>query len=180
MNKINILRIVAAHFDSFRDLSTGKRSVLDFIVFLGAPLAVGALGWYLDWKLYVDTLNAVLAAFVIFSGLLLNLLVLIYTFSADASHPTALARIRVTFVRELHDNIAFAVLVSVAITVVALIAMADLKMIKPEGPVSTGHVMTFLLVYLTINFVLTLLMILKRLHAMLSRELDKPSIRKVS
>ena len=180
MSKINILRIISAHFDSLRDASTGKHSISDVILFFGAPLLAAAMGWYLGWGLYVDALNAVLAAFAIFAGLLLNLLLLIYTFSTDANHPVALAKLRLAFVRELHNNIAFAILVSIGIVVVAMVAIGDLKMVAPEQPAHTGRVITAILLYLIVNFVLTLLMILKRIHVMMGQELDKPKIRKVS
>jgi hypothetical protein len=72
------------------------------------------------------------------------------------------------------------VLVSISIVVVSLVAIAGLKMRDPSGPSHTGPVMTFVLVFLVSNFVLTLLMILKRIFVMLSRELDKPALRKAS
>jgi hypothetical protein len=180
MNKINLIRIVVSHFETLRDYSTGKRSWVDVIFFFGLPLLAALTGWYYGWGLYVDALNALLAAFAIFAGLLLNLLILIYTFSTGSVYPNALARTKTRFVRELHDNIAFSVLVSILIVIAALVGVAHLKMQDPQNPVHTGPLLTFIVIYLTANFVLTLLMILKRIHILLSTEIEQPSMRKAS
>ncbi len=181
MDKINVYRIVLGHLDSMRDASTGAISRENLAVFFALPVVLSLLGWYMEWRLYVDSLNALLAAFSIFAGLLLNLLILIYTFSSEASHPSALARVRKIFVRELHNNISFSILSSTAIVVTALIGIAQLKMHDAGGATPfTGPVLTGILVYLTANFVLTLLMILKRIHSLLSSEIEKPSALKAS
>lgn len=180
MRKINVLDIIWHHVDTLRDYSTGRLSWSDVTTFFGIPLAVSLTGYLLRWGLYVDALNALLAAFAIFAGLLLNLLLLIYTFSSDTLHPSALAKVRIRFVRELHDNIAYAVIVSILIVVVALIAVAQLNIESPRSSEPTGPIFTFLLVYLTVNFVLTLLMVLRRIHTMLREKLEQPPIKKAS
>ena len=180
MQKINVLNIIYLHVDTLRNYSTGKRSWSDMLTFFGIPLAVSIAGWYLRWGLYTEALNALLAAFAIFAGLLLNLLLLIYTFSSDTTHPAALSKIRATLVRQLHDNIAFAVLISTCIVVVALVAIAQLKIENPSNSPPTGRSVTFLLTYLTSNFVLTLLMVLRRIHTLLREKLDQPPMRKAS
>ena len=80
--------------------------------------------------------------------------------------------------KELHDNIAFSVLVSISIVIATLVGVAQLKMKDPQNPVHTGPILTFILIYLTANFVLTLLMILKRIHILLSIEIEQPAMRK--
>jgi hypothetical protein len=180
VNKINILGIILAHFDTLRD-SRGARHWPDFILFLGLPLVVSVVCLYFGWALYVDALNAMLAAFAIFAGLLLNLLILVYTFSPGGElYPGAVAKARAIFVRHLHSNLAFAVLLSVLIAVIALVAVAYLRMHDTGATAHTGPIVTFGLIFLTTNFVLTLLMVLKRIHVILGLELDKPTIRKAS
>jgi hypothetical protein len=181
MDKINILPIISGHINTLRDNSTGKRSVQDITLFFGLPLLLSSIVFYLRWTLSVEALNAVLASFAIFAGLLLNLLILVYTFSTDAVHPNALSKVRGTVIRELHDNLSYAVLVSTVIVVFALVAIARLKV--PEGRTVVPHAgryTSFFLSYLTVNFVLTLLMILKRIHKMLSNRLDQPQVRRAS
>jgi hypothetical protein len=181
MDKINIFPIVSRHIDTLVDHSTGRRSLSDIFLFFGFPLLVSSAGFYYKWGLSVDAMNAVLASFAIFAGLLLNLLILVYTFSSETNHPNALAKVRVSVIRQLHDNIAYSVLISMTVVVLALIAVARIKISDSViGVPRTGPYMTSALVYLTINFVLTLLMILKRIHGMLRSKLDQPAVRKAS
>jgi|SRR5579863_3080260 len=179
--KIDVTRIIVAQIHTMKDNSTQRYSVIDLIVFYGLPVLLGAAAAYYGWKFNSDVLNALLAAFSIFAGLLLNLLILVYTFSSQAEHPPALARIRMTLIKELHDNIAYSILVSIVIVVVTMITVAYLKMHeKPPEAAFTGRWVTGIVIFLTMNFVLTLLMILKRIYIMLNQTIDKPFIKKVA
>jgi hypothetical protein len=177
MNKINVIPIIVGHVRTLRDNSTGKVSVQDTAFFFGLPLLLSAGAFYLRWSLSVDALNAVLASFAIFAGLLLNLLILVYTFSSDTVHPSALAKVRGTVIRELHDNISYAVLVSTLIVVIALAAIARIRVFDGQEPHHyTDRYTSFFIIYFTLNFVLTLLMILKRIHKILSQRFDQYQI----
>ena len=179
MDKIDIVPIIVRHLDTLRDYSSHQRKLSDLAVFFGLPLVASGVALYLGWSLSVEALNALLASFAIFAGLLLNLLILVYTFSTDANNPSALSKVRAIVTRELHDNIAYSVLVSVMIVVIALIAIAVAKKGDPGGG-HTGRYISSALIYLTANFVLTLLMILKRIHTMLGEKLKQVSIRRAS
>ena len=126
--KIDITRIVVAQVRTMKDNSTQKYSLADLTLFYGLPVLLGALAAYYGWKFNSDVLNALLTAFSIFAGLLLNLLILVYTFSSQTEHPAALTRSRMTLIKELHDNIAYSILVSIVIVVVTMITVAYLKM----------------------------------------------------
>jgi hypothetical protein len=181
MSKIDVSSIVRSHISTLVDYSTHRRSKGDLWLFFGLPFLISGLAVYFKWALSVDALNALLAAFAIFAGLLLNLLLLVYTFSIDGNYPAPLERVRTQFVRELHNNIAYAVLVSIVIVVVSLIAVTKIKIHEgaPATP-HTGPYISSILIYLTSNFILTLLMILKRIHVMMNEKLERPSVRKVS
>ena len=181
MSKIDVSSIVRNHVDTLIDHSTQKRSQADLWLFFGVPAVISGLAVYFGWAFSVDALNALLAAFAIFAGLLLNLLLLVYTFSADSRYPSMLEKVRTQFVRELHNNIAYAVLISIVIVVVALFAVTRLKMHEGQPSVQqTGPYVTSILIYLTSNFILTLLMVLKRIHTMMNEKLDPQSFRKAS
>jgi hypothetical protein len=180
MSKIDVIPLVARHLDSLRDHSTGERSWSDVVLFFGIPLTISAVAFYFSWLITLESLNSVLGAFAIFAGLLFNLLLLIYTFSTD-EHPKSLARVRGELILELHDNIAYSVLVSIFIVLLALLGTALLK--HNDGIVNPGRVgryLTAVITFLIANFFLTLLMILKRIHTMLRNKLDKPNLRKAS
>jgi hypothetical protein len=177
--KIDIRRIVIAQIHTMKDNSTQRYSVPDLVLFFLFPSLLGAVGSYYGWKFNADVLNALLAAFSIFAGLLLNLLLLIYTFSSQTDHPPALTKARNQLVKELHDNIAYSILVSIVIVVVAMVTVAYLKMHEtPSEPAFTTPWVTGTVIFLTINFILTLLMILKRIYTMLNQSLDRPFISK--
>jgi hypothetical protein len=179
--KIDITQIVAAQVRTMRDNSTQRYSVADILLFYGFPALLSVVGSYFGWKFNSDVLNALLTAFSIFAGLLLNLLILVYTFSTDTQHPTALARNRSTVIRELHANVAYSILVSIVLVVVTMIAVAYLKMHEgPQAAAFTGRWVTGLIIFLTLNFVLTLLMILKRIYVMLNQTIDRPFVSKKS
>jgi hypothetical protein len=179
--KIDVTRIVIAQIRTMRDNSTHRYSVPDLLLFYGLPMLLAVIAAYYGWKFNADVLNALLTAFSIFAALLLNLLIFVYTFSSQTEHPAALAKNRGTVIKELHDHIAYSILVSIVLVVVTMIAVAQLKM--HEGPPAvafTGRVVTGVVIFLTLNFVLTLLMILKRIYIMLNQTLDKPFISKKS
>lgn len=179
--KIDITRIVTAQVRTMRDNSSQRYSVSDILLFYGLPALLGVIAPRYGWKFSVDVLNALLTAFSIFAGLLLNLLVLIYTLSSQTEHPSVLTKARTSTIKELHDNIAYSILISILIVVVTMTAVAYLKM--HEMPGVTGFTSTWLtgvMVFLTLNFVLTLLMILKRIYIMLNQTIDRPFLSKKS
>jgi hypothetical protein len=175
--KINVSRIVVAQIRTLRNNATQAYSVSDLVLFFAFPILLAGAGAYYGWKFNGEVLNALLAAFSIFAGLLLNLLILVYTLSSQTEHPPALAKARMNLVKELHDNIAYSILVSIVIVVVSIVAVAHLNMHeKPGEPAFTAQWVTGLIIFLTTNFVLTLLMILKRIYIMLNQAIDKPFI----
>ena len=173
--KIDVLPIITRHFDTLRNNATGARSLADIVVFFGFPLIASLAAFYYRLTLTADALTAVLASFSIFAGLLLNLMLLVYTFAGEPGRTDLFAANIKQFIRELHDNIEFAVLVSVFIVILSLIAVATLKKEDANTAAHTGRVTTAILVYLTANFILTLLMVLKRIHMMLLEKLSRPS-----
>jgi hypothetical protein len=179
--KIDVTRIVVAQVHTMRDNATQKYSISDLLLFYGLPVVLGVGGAYYGWKFSTDVLNALLAAFSIFAGLLLNLLILVYTLSSQTEHPAALTKTRMALVKELHDNIAYSILVSIVLVVVTMITVAYLKVHeKPPEAAFTGRWVTASVIFLTMNFVLTLLMILKRIYIMLNQTIDKPFIKRVA
>jgi hypothetical protein len=177
MNKINIIPIVLGHIRTLRNNATGKVSAADVCLFFGLPLLFAGFGLHSKWTLSVGALNSVLAAFSIFAGLLFNLLVLVYTFSTDTAQPNALAKVRGTVIRELHDNISYAVLIAILIVIVALTTIARLEVVQAK---SAGPYASFIVFYFTVNFAFTLLMILKRIHTILRQRFEQPQFRKAS
>lgn len=79
LDKINIGRLLRDHFRTYRDYSTGKTSPKDVALFYFSPLIAAGLLCYLGKFLNKDMVEALVAAYAILVGMLLNLLVLILT-----------------------------------------------------------------------------------------------------
>jgi hypothetical protein len=172
--KIDVGRIVIAHLKTLRDAGRSRINLFDLLLFYGFPIVLGVLCVWLKWKLSADVLNSLLTAYSIFAGLLLNLLLLVYTFSTQTVHPSALAKARTALVQELHDNIAYSILISIILVVMCMAGTAYLKMFDP--PLFTNRWVTAAIAFFTFNFVLTLLMILKRIYVLLNAELGKKNM----
>lgn len=71
-------------------------------------------------------------------------------------------------------NIAYSILVSIGLVALCMGAIAYVKMYEP--PRFTAGWVRGLIVFPTLNFVLTLLMILKRIYIIFNSEIDRPTI----
>jgi hypothetical protein len=182
MDKINILNIVRDHFSTFHEHDQRGPSQDDYLLFLGVPL-VSALFVVLILKFSFDSgiLNSLLAAFSIFAGLLLNLLMLICAFTGSDKFAgfDAVSATRREFLREIHKNLSFSILVSIAVVVLALVGLGEIRY-RPEHDAGNYPAVTFLLTFLIGNFILTMLMVLKRIHVLLSFEFGGPRASKKS
>jgi drug/metabolite transporter (DMT)-like permease len=176
MKKINVFRIVRDHFGTLRDYQTGKLSVSDLIVFMLCPLIAAFACVYKSVSFDKDALIAVLTAFSIFAGLLFSLLLLVFTLTDKTEPQSMLYSVRRQLIGELYENISFAILVSMAIVTLAIGAAT----FRHPAPVDTGTgwLATFLLVLFMSNFILTILMILKRMHALLTLALKEQPAKK--
>ncbi|MEX2299479.1 MAG: hypothetical protein WD733_01010 [Bryobacterales bacterium] len=184
MRKINLWRIVQDHAQTLVDYPSKRLSRSDLAVFAGLPIAGGiACAWFqIGFK--AEVLDGLLTAFSIFAGLLLNLLVLVFSYTQSSAQtprpidPKAAIRERLT--REIHANVSFAILVSLAMVVCTVVALWLLKHAEQGTPNETGWLLTFLLVTLSINFGLTMMMVLKRMHLLIDQEFELANHRKAA
>lgn len=166
-NKINILQIIKDHFATLRDYGTKKQRVSDYLLFIGIPLLLSLVAWFLKLRLVNDIINILITSLSIFAALLLNLLLLIFDIvrknerNIDGSNNNER---KLEFLKEIYSNISYSILISI----LTLIFLMLLNFIKNSlaGEICTLIIFTFL-----INFILSLLMILKRVHSLLSREI---------
>lgn len=178
MNKINVLRIIRDHFGTLRDFQTGKLSSSDVFLFFLVPIVAASASAYFHIAFGSDVLIAILTAFSIFAGLLFSLLVLVFSLTDRSDPQSTLYSVRKQLILELYDNISFAILTS--ISVVTLTIVAGMRKEAKVIDYHTGRVMTSFLVLLMTNFILTILMVLKRMHALLTQALKDKSIKKTA
>ena len=191
-SKLNVFRIVREHFDSLKDYSSHspKLSARDLISFFGLPLLLSLLGAILSFNL-TDALASMLVNFgSILSALLLSVLVLVYdqeyklTYRYESLNPDDKQARQGQFklwrelLQEAYANICYAIIVSISLVIICFIHGAagdlDREISIPHFGVVNGslgaHVLTPMAIALASNLLLTVLMIVKRFHGLLTSE----------
>lgn len=176
--KIDIRPILADQAATLRDQGTGKILVTDVTLFFILPLAVAAFSVWSGARIRASAVSAILTASAIFIGLLPNLLILVLTFlmytKGDQSDPAL--QLRKRFMREISTHVSFCFVLSLALATVATIALVLLD--KDDLPV--GPVLAFLLIAGSMALLLALLMLIRRMHVLVSTEFDRYKFRNVA
>jgi Kef-type K+ transport system membrane component KefB len=170
MNKINVLPIISRHLDTLSNYGEEKRSWVDLTLFYVFPVLGGIVLALLKFGFRIDAVNGFLNAFSILTGLLLNVLVLVLSLTNPSPTLSVDLRLRRELLREVFANICVSILVSVGVVCTAIVALSYMK---SQPGAQTGPVATFLLTSCTLNFVLTLLMVIKRMYSLLDKELER-------
>ncbi len=157
-DKVDVRRIVFDHYGTLRVQGSAKTSRADLALFVGLPLVGVGISWWFGFKLQEAAVNVLITALSILAGLLFNLLVLITDVGSRLPAPVGRTHAQ-QFVREVYSNVSYAILCSFA-AIVPLVVQANLC--QPSVMWSTASVA------LVLHFALTLLMVLKRIHNMLS------------
>lgn len=175
-DKINIKNILKDHFSTLQNERTGNKDVLDYIVFFIIPLLIsGMLVWvFNDLKQFASILITSLS---IFTGLLFNLILLTYDLikrnekqglaSKDKSDLKTKEDddivIKGKILRQIFTNISYSIVIAI-FTIISLLLLYiwDNQVYK--------YIIGFIVYFLVLNFFLTLLMVLKRTHRLLSSE----------
>lgn len=169
-SKFNFAHILFEHVGTFRSYRNGNREFSALLFYFGAPTVWGIAQAALGYKLSADNVNGIVTAASIFAGLLLNLLVLLYTVAVriNESKSANVAQVRNAkdLLKESLANISFSIINSM------LLVIACLVYVKEQGILTT---ITEAFIYgLSFLLVLSILMVLKRIHALLSFELSRP------
>lgn len=159
--KIDLLPIIGAHIKTLRDDSDESKKVFgqDIISFFVAPLLLGSAVAY--FKLPSEALISVLiTSLSVFAALLFNLLMLVLgVIEKKKSSDKNFQELQ----RETYANIAYAILVSL-LGVVFLIV----PFFYNGTEITVYHRVFWAFVYsILFNFLLTMAMILKRMHRIL-------------
>lgn len=167
MEKLNLLRIVKDHIHTLKDYNSSRYSAWDFILFLLLPLGIAGGLTYLFGELGKDLTNVLITSLSVFAGLLFNLLLLIYDIVKKAKPDEPYAELKTKFLREIYSNISYSILVSIVTIILLLFSSLSITSRYFQLPVA------YLIYFLVANFILTLSMILRRVHILLSKEFEK-------
>ena len=160
LNKINVGTVLAGHFRTLVDESSGSRSWGDYGIFYGFPVVLGLFMYLLGMGLSNAALIITTTSLSILSGLLFNLLVLLHRLSwPGASHP--LRKTARSFVGQVYANISYSIVASLT-ALVLLIVTANLEVENEVRFITSAMAAS-----LVVHFVLTMVMILKRMYVIL-------------
>lgn len=170
-SKINVSHIINEHFDTLKDDGSAKLSRSDLLTFVAIPFVIATGFAWFGIKLS-DNLTALLVNLgSIMTALLLSVLVLVYDQNSKIkdSPDTTFKKIKLDIVNELYANISYAILV--AITLVMVCFGHSVVAQNAIAGVDIGiYLTTPILVFMVLNLLLTILMIVKRIHALLNAE----------
>jgi len=173
--KADVSPIIRGHVASLSNARTGQPSLSDKLFFFGTPFCVGIILVGVHFHFRSDAVSGFLNAFSILTGLLLNLLVLVFSLSVSQQKETQstvaqkLQQLRKRILKEVFTNVCYCILISICVVGTALV---DLSYMRSQPGATTGMGSTFLLSALTCHFVLTLLMVMKRMYRLISTEFD--------
>ncbi|MGM3305774.1 hypothetical protein ACSQ6I_07235 [Anabaena sp. WFMT] len=169
--KINVLNIIKDHLDTLINYNSLKRSKSDAILFFAVPLILSITLVFFKITINKDFIGVLINIFAIFAGLLFNLLVLVYDVISKvvkSSNNAKSTKLRLSLLKEIYSNISFEILLALFSTIILSISILFTNSILI-------NISSFLVFFLVALFTLTLLMVLKRVHKLLSDEIDEHS-----
>lgn len=192
MNKINPIDIVKEHIATLKNIGCNRLSVADLLLFFVFPVFM-AMFFVNVIQLRIDSgaIEVLITVFSIFIALLFNLLLLIYDIvnkaelfernkeSIEGKINNAELhfknKLRLVFIKQVYSNVSFCILISVILLIMLSLGFVlkeiSADIFKYRDQVS--GLFSGIIYSLFVVFVLTLLMVLKRVHALLSVEMSK-------
>lgn len=165
-SKINIQEIIRGHIKTLIDSGKNKASLPDIFSFFIFPAILSVVGIYFKLNINKEIISLLVNFGAIFTALLLSVLVLVYDQEnkINTENKTALINIKKNLLKQLYYNICYCIIISVALVVTCLIhsiSSAEKLNIYFTSPIIT---------LFTSNLVLTILMVVKRMHTLLISE----------
>jgi len=161
LSKLNPRSFIVAHFETFKDYSTGKISRSEVLLFLLLPLVLAVIH-VVYFTISEAVISIVVSAASIVAGLMLNLMVLLYTLvvsnKANAKVYSNFDKFKL-ICRETLATVAFSVLLCVLLVVGALMCLTDSKIFYYFG--------WLVMVYSGVAVLFCLLIILKRSYLLI-------------
>lgn len=174
--KINVKQIIDCHFSTLKH-PNNRYIKKDFLAFFALPIVFGFLAALLKTDFDSNTINVIVTASAIFTGLLLNLLVLVYDQKSKTPEPDikdknnfAYLTSKHRLLSELYYNISYSTLIAIALVLTCIIHLLvfniDFSLNSKTINVS-AFVTTPLIIVGGLNLLLTLVMIIRRIYALL-------------
>jgi amino acid permease len=168
-SKFSISDILRDELHTLRDFSSGKVSKTDIFLNLVLPGILSLSFVWFNRMISGGMINSILTAFSVFAALLLNLMLLVYTIVTrenSKSENSAKDELKLMLLKETYTNIQFAVLMSVFIIICLLLIL-----FLPTNAY-IENLFSLLIYYFIFVFIFTILMVLKRTHIIMKREIS--------
>jgi len=162
--KVDVTLIVRDQFRTLHRGITPGLSFPDLFILYAFPIGVGATGFALRWS--IAGISDLLVAVSLLAGLLFNLLVPIFELArkiTDIARSGEKARIRKILIGELYSNVSYSILVALS----AAVLLGACSALGIDHP---GRYLSAIAAIILIHFLLTLMMILKRMRSIFVTE----------
>lgn len=172
-SKIRIGKIVAGHFESFKNDRTGKVSPFDYITFIVLPIAISAYAT-LALNILLDDVNVLLTVFSIFTALLFNFLMLVIQMKDKPKEELKKINVNIDIekyfkcIDQTYYNVSFAILLSI----LAILLLWVISIVPSEKMLAI-KIMSVITETVIIMFFMDLIMILKRIFAIYNIDNNK-------
>lgn len=179
-NKINVYYLIKGHLKTFYDASTKKIYFNDILIFLILPAIVAILFSFFGMNLSNDVISLLVNFGSIFTALLLSVLVLVYDQKSKITDKIkqsnnsvdTILKLKSDLLLELYYNISYSMISAILLIVLCLIYLMiyNFTLIIPYIDIEISINRLFflpLIIFITINLLLTILMIIKRLNTLL-------------
>lgn len=176
-NKINIFQVVSRHFDTFRDFDSRALNIRDLLLFFGIPFLFSLCSAKYAYIFSDSTISNLLNVEALLSGLLLNLLVLVYSLKEKTPKTDVNIegwedlQLKHMVVNEVYFNVAFSTL-SAFLMLIFTVLHSFFIGISFSSFSLNAHLIDPIIVFLGLNLVLNFLMIIKRISVLFCCEGD--------
>lgn len=168
-SKFDISKIIIEHIRTLKDYESGKYKRSDFFYSFVIPLVIAIILTVLNHPLTSNNVGVIVTAFSVFAAFLLNILVVLFTMVERARENVTNEynkELRKAIVKQTYHNISFALLLSIFIVVLMVLII-----LLPSIPIVIACIAA-IGDFLIFVFITTILMILKRINSLISKELD--------
>lgn len=184
-SKINVFNIISGHFSS---LLRGQGIIfifIDFLTFVGVPLSLAVLGVFFKLNINNEVISLAVNFGAIFTALLLSVLVLVYEQESklrdkilvykeqnkdsnpnvDYSYIDPYVGIKLKLMGQLYVNISYCIITSILLVASSAIALISINTAKYS--ILNVFILNPLIIFLLSHILITILMVVKRIHALL-------------
>lgn len=176
-SKVNVTEIILGHIATLSD-PTGQRSIGDYVTFFLIPGLLSVLGIIAGYNLNKDVSSMLVNFGAIFTALLLSVLVLVYDQEnkLNASATTdPMFDAKKNLLSQLYYNICFSIITSIILVGLCFVHSVIYRLTSTFTVSEiiytfsyAKYLVTPVVIFVTANLMLTIVMIVKRLHAMLT------------